>query len=161
MTQNSNNEVTQKLEEFESLCKQNGLRMTPQRMEVYRALISMTTHPTAEEVYIQVRRHLHNISFDTVNRTLVTLSEIGAAFVVEGTGQPRRFDGALDDHQHFRCVHCGKIVDFHHAPFDHISVPAELDSAFKIMRKTVYFEGLCRDCNIGIADNREEENENS
>jgi Fur family peroxide stress response transcriptional regulator len=135
-----------KLEAFQERCKQKSLRVTPQRLEVYRVLVNMDTHPTAEEVYVKVREHLGNISFDTVNRTLITLTEMGAAFVVEGTGQPRRFDGGLEDHQHFRCIRCGKIVDFHHAPFDHINTPPELDPKYQVLRKTVYFEGLCGDC---------------
>lgn len=138
--------LEKKLETFQERCKQSGLRVTPQRLEVYRALVRMDNHPTAEDVYQKVREHLSNISFDTVNRTLLTLSDIGAAFIVEGTGQPRRFDGGLEDHQHFRCMRCGRIVDFHHVPFDHINVPPELDPRCQILRKTVYFEGLCGDC---------------
>ncbi|MCE5186842.1 MAG: transcriptional repressor [Planctomycetaceae bacterium] len=126
-------------------CREHGLRLTPQRMEIYRTLIEMPTHPTAEEVYKQVRLRFRSISFDTVNRTLLTLAQVGAAFVVEGTGQPRRYDAGLEDHQHFRCLNCGGIVDFHHEPFDHIEVPAELEGV-KILRKTVYFEGLCAVC---------------
>lgn len=148
-----------KLEDFEELCRRSGLRVTPQRMEVYKALMGTDTHPTAEEVYMQVRRQLHNISFDTVNRTLLTLAGIGAAFVVEGTGQPRRFDAGLDDHQHFRCIRCGRIIDFHHAPFNHIDVPAELQRNYKILRKAVYFEGVCPDCNSERAVGHESEPE--
>jgi len=86
------------------------------------------------------------ISLDTVNRTLLTLAEIGAAFVVEGTGQPRRFDGGLEDHQHFLCIKCGKVIDFHHPPFDNIELPHEIEGKFKVLRKTVYLEGLCETC---------------
>ena len=135
-----------KLPEFESICRKNGLKVTPQRVAVYKALIGMDTHPTAEQVYQMVRNEISNISLDTVNRTLHTLSGIGAAFIVEGTGQPRRFDGGLEDHQHFLCIKCGKVIDFHHEPFDNIDVPDELKGQFKVLRKTVYLEGLCEMC---------------
>jgi Fur family peroxide stress response transcriptional regulator len=146
----------QKLGEFEERCRQHGLKITPQRVAVYKALVSMDTHPTAEEVCHQVRAQFANISLDTVNRTLHTLSEIGAAFVVEGTGQPRRFDGGLHDHQHFLCIKCGKVIDFHHEPFDNIDLPDELQGQFQIMRKTVYLEGLCGTCMLRD-DNSENE----
>ncbi|MCX5637148.1 MAG: transcriptional repressor [Planctomycetota bacterium] len=81
-----------------------------------------------------------------MNRTLNTLSEIGTAFVVEGSGQPKRFDGNLDDHQHFRCVKCRRILDFHYEPFDNIQVPAFLGEKFDVLKKTVYFEGVCNIC---------------
>lgn len=120
--------------------------MTPQRSAIYKALINTDIHPTAEDIYREVRKEMPAISLDTVNRTLLTLAEIGAAFVVEGTGQPRRFDGGLEDHQHFLCIKCGKIIDFHHPPFDNIELPHEIEGKFKVLRKTVYLEGLCEPC---------------
>ena len=141
-----NMDMDVKLRSFEDLCRDNGLKITPQRVAVYKALVSTDTHPTAEEVHRMVRRDIRNISLDTVNRTLLTLAEIGAAFQVEGTGQPRRYDGGLEDHQHFRCIKCGKVIDFHYEPFDNIEIPAHLQGRFQIMRKTVYLEGTCKTC---------------
>lgn len=139
-------DTKEKLFAFENRCRQAGLKVTPQRTAIYKSLIMTDLHPTAEDVFGQVRKEMPSISLDTVNRTLLTLAKIGTAFVVEGTGQPRRFDGGLDDHQHFRCVKCGKIVDFHHEPFDNITLPQEIEGEFKILRKTVYLEGLCPTC---------------
>ena len=141
-------DVELKLRGFEDRCRRNGLKVTPQRVAVYKALIGTDTHPTAEEVHKMVRRDISSISLDTVNRTLLTLAEIGAAFQVEGTGQRRRFDGGLEDHQHFRCIKCGKIVDFHYEPFDNIEIPAQLQGRFQILRKTVYLEGICKSCSF-------------
>ena len=143
-------DIEVKLQVFEDRCRQNGLKVTPQRVAVYKALIGTSTHPTAEEVYKMVQRDIRSISLDTVNRTLLTLAEIGAAFQVEGTGQRRRFDGDMEDHQHFRCIKCGKIVDFHYEPFDNIEIPAYLQGQFQIMRKTVCLEGICQDCSATI-----------
>ena len=136
---------TEKLIDFHERCRAAGLKMTPQRLAVYKALIATDMHPTAEDIYQTVRQEMPNISLDTVNRTLLTLAEIGAAFVVEGTGQPRRYDGGMDSHQHFRCLKCGKIIDFHYEPYDNIDVPDQLGQ-FRIMRKTVYLEGYCNTC---------------
>ena len=94
-------DMEEKLRDFENRCRDNGLKITPQRVAVFKALVSTDAHPTAEEVYTMVRQDIRNISLDTVNRTLLTLAQIGAAYQVEGTGQPRRFDGDLEDHQHF------------------------------------------------------------
>jgi len=141
-----NEQITIKVRDFERRCRESGLKLTPQRSAVYRALINTDTHPTAEEIYQEVRKEMPAISLDTVNRTLLTLAEIGAAFVVEGTGQPRRFDGGLEDHQHFLCIRCGKIIDFHYPPFDNITLPPEIEGKFKVLRKTVYLEGLCNAC---------------
>ena len=139
-------EIHEKMRLFENRCRDKGLKITPQRIEIYKALIESTEHPTADEVYRQVRREMSNISLDTVNRTLHTLTEMGVAYVVEGTGQPRRYDGGQEDHQHFRCIKCGTIIDFHYEAFDNIPVPDHLKGQFTIVRKTVSFEGICDKC---------------
>ncbi|MFC1737471.1 Fur family transcriptional regulator [Planctomycetota bacterium] len=135
-----------KISSFRSKCREKGLKITPQRMAVYGILVKSKEHPSVERVYRQVRMELPNISFDTVNRTLLTLVDIGSASVVEGSGDAKRFDGELKEHQHFRCVKCGRIIDFHHKPFDDIKVPKAISKKFKILNKTVYFEGICDLC---------------
>lgn len=136
----------EKLNGFYERCRQSGLKITPQRIAVYKSLIQTDTHPTAEDVFNTVRQEMPSISLDTVNRTLLTLAEIGVAFVVEGSGQPRRYDGGMEDHQHFRCLKCGKIVDFVHKPFGNIEIPPQLRQC-RVIRKTVYLEGYCQECN--------------
>jgi Fur family peroxide stress response transcriptional regulator len=143
-------EWPQKLAELKTRCREQGLKVTPQRVAVYQALAQSKEHPSADQVFQEVRRSMPHISLDTVNRTLLTLAEIGAAFLVEGSGEVKRFDANLESHQHFRCIRCRRIVDFHHPAFDRVPIPSELNKGFEILRKTVYFEGICDQC----TDNR-------
>jgi Fur family peroxide stress response transcriptional regulator len=131
---------------FRAKCREAGLRITPQRMAVYKVLMESTAHPSAEAVFRQVRQTFPSISLDTVNRTLLTLSDMGLAFVVEGSGDAKRFDANLKNHQHFKCLKCKRIIDFHHEAFDRIEVPQNLTARFTVLRKTVYVEGLCDRC---------------
>jgi Fur family peroxide stress response transcriptional regulator len=139
-------DLDSKIEIFCNRCKEQDLKITPQRIEVYKALITSTDHPSADAVYEKVKKVLPNVSLDTVNRTLNTLSRIGAAFVVEGSGDVKRFDGNLGNHQHFKCIKCKKIFDFRHDPFDNIQAPKSLEEKFRVLRTAVYVEGLCRAC---------------
>jgi Fur family peroxide stress response transcriptional regulator len=134
------------LDIFVRNCRGNGLKITPQRMAVYKSLLESKEHPSAEMVWCNVRRLFPGISLDTVNRTLLTLTEIGSASLVEGSGDVRRYDGELDNHQHFKCIKCKKVFDFHYEPFDDIKLPASITAKFKILRKTVYLEGICEVC---------------
>ncbi len=136
----------EKLEFFRRVCRRQGLKVTPQRTAVYRALVESDAHPSAEIVFERVREVFPNISLDTVNRTLLTLHEVGLALAVEGSGDAKRFDGDTARHQHFKCVRCKRIIDFHHEPFDRISVPKSLAHKFMVLRTTVYVEGLCDRC---------------
>ena len=138
--------LKEKMDAFQAKCRKAGLKITPQRMAVYKVLIKSKQHPSAEIVFRKVREVLPNISLDTVNRTLLTLAEIGAAFIVEGSGDVKRFDGKLETHQHFKCVKCKRIFDFHYKPFDNITVPKSISRKFIVLKKTVYLEGICDLC---------------
>ena len=102
-----------------------------------------------KEVFRKLRRVFPNISLDTVNRTLLTLGEMGATSVVAGSGDARRFDGDMGNHQHFKCIKCKRIVDFHHRPFDNIKAPASIGRKFTVLKRTVYIEGICDLCRTG------------
>ncbi len=144
-----NNENMQKLAK---LCRAAGLKITPQRQAVYDVLVNSREHPTAESVYKEVRGKLPHISLDTVNRTLLTLDKIGAAFVVEGSGMPRRFDANFVPHQHFRCMICNRVFDVYNEEYNHIKLPESISSRFTVLRKTVYLEGICRECKLKHGD---------
>lgn len=142
-------QMEERMDAFQARCRETGLKVTPQRMAVYKALVETVEHPSAEMVFRKVRRTFPSISLDTVNRTLLTLNDMGVAFVVEGSGDAKRFDANLASHQHFKCLKCKRIIDFHHEPFDRVDVPENLVGHVTVLRKTVYLEGLCDRCNRG------------
>jgi len=126
--------------------KENGLKITPQRTAIYQELLKAKDHPSANIIYRRLVKKIPNISFDTVNRTLATFSKIGIANVVEGYGQPKRFDPDITIHHHFRCVQCDTIIDFHNKAYDNITVPQEIQKQFTVWNKKVVLEGLCNKC---------------
>jgi Fur family peroxide stress response transcriptional regulator len=141
--------TAERLRHFESACREHGLSITPQRVAIYRELISSPEHPSAVMIFNKVREYYANISLDTVNRTLLTFEKIGLAKVVENGGDPKRFDPNLEPHHHFRCIRCGKIVDFKNESFDALEIPPELKERFLVTTKIVHLEGLCEECRTG------------
>ncbi|MHC4638108.1 MAG: Fur family transcriptional regulator [Planctomycetota bacterium] len=139
------------VQSFEHKCRQAGLKVTPQRIAVYKVLKESVEHPSAEAVLQRVKKLVPNVSLDTVNRTLLTFSRIGIASEVPGSGGAKRFDANLKIHQHFKCIKCKKIVDCHCKSFDNIKVPRSLTRKFKVLTKTVYFEGICDSCLHNLA----------
>jgi Fur family peroxide stress response transcriptional regulator len=131
---------------FRDKCRQHNLKITPQRTAIYKELIKVHDHPSILTIFKKVRKIFPSISFDTVNRTLLTFSEIGIASVVEGYGQPKRFDSNTESHHHFRCEKCNTIVDFHSKPFDRVRIPEDVQKRFTILRKRVILEGICDKC---------------
>ena len=131
---------------FYRISKENGLKITPQRTAIYQELLKAKDHPSADIIYRRLVKKIPNISFDTVNRTLATFSKIGIANVVEGYGQPKRYDPNIDTHHHFRCIQCNNIIDFHNKTYDAITVPQEIQKQFTVWNKKVVLEGLCNKC---------------
>ena len=134
------------LKRFVTNCRRVGLKVTPQRTAIYKSLVESKEHPSAEMIWKRVRQIMPNVSLDTVNRTLLTLAEIGSACMLEGSGEVRRYDGLEEPHQHFKCVKCKNVFDFHYKPYDDIKVPASIGKKFKVLRKSVYLEGICDSC---------------
>ncbi len=143
---NNSTKLDRKVKRFKAECRRLGLKITPQRVAIYTAFAATKDHPTADVLHRRLRKKYPEISLDTVNRTLLTLADMGLAIVVEGTGQPKRFDADIDTHQHFICVKCKKIFDFVHKPFDNINVPRKIKQKFRVIRSTVYIEGFCDAC---------------
>ena len=131
---------------FKKRCKEHNLKITPQRTAIYKELLTAEDHPSADMLYERVRKVFPNISFDTVYRTLLSFSEIGLADVVEGYGEPKRFDPNTHTHHHFRCMKCGNIIDFHSEFYDNMETPREIKKEFRVTRKRVTLEGFCKNC---------------
>jgi len=134
------------LARFRATLKEQGLKVTPQRDAIFEEIIASDSHPTAEQVHASIRKRFPNISFDTVNRTLMTFARIGLIDIVEGYGSPRRFDPNTTVHHHVHCITCGKIIDFHNDAFDALEAPENLRRRFKIISQKVIFNGICRSC---------------
>jgi Fe2+ or Zn2+ uptake regulation protein len=93
-----------------------GWRFTKQRAAVFKYLLSVHTHPTAEEVYTAVRDTLPNISLATVYKSLEALVACKlAAKLCFGDG-PARYDCRSENHYHIRCLKTGQVQDL---PLDH------------------------------------------
>ena len=138
--------IDQHVERFTATCRRHQLKITPQRVAIYRALIQSDRHPTADLMFRTVKEEFPNISFDTVNRTLLTFAAIGLVDVVEVFGGPKRFDPDVSDHHHMHCMVCGKIIDFENEDYNHLEVPEEIAGVFQVVHKRVVLKGLCRTC---------------
>jgi Fe2+ or Zn2+ uptake regulation protein len=88
-----------------------GWRYTRQRQEVYDYLRSVGSHPTAEDVYHAVQRHIPKISLATVYKALEALVSAGLASKLPDADGAARYDGRMEAHYHFRCDRTGRVQD--------------------------------------------------
>jgi Fur family peroxide stress response transcriptional regulator len=128
------------------MCHEHKLKVTPQRVAIYEELVDSKSHPTADAVYQIVKREYPSISFDTVNRTLLTFAEIGIVDIVEIFGGAKRFDPQVANHHHLHCARCGKIIDFYSRAYDDLDIPDEVSEQFRVIHKRVILKGICNEC---------------
>lgn len=146
MTHSVNTPISpQRLEEFKRICKANGLRVTPQRVEIYKTVALSKAHPNADSVYASVRRTMPNVSLDTVYRTLASLEQMGLVFRV-GLASKARFDADLEEHYHFVCMECGEVYDAFPPRDQHLTVPDALKALGDIKKVNLQTSGVCTHC---------------
>jgi Fur family transcriptional regulator, peroxide stress response regulator len=144
---NQSGQVVQKnFEEFADACKKAGLRLTHQRLEVYRELAQSTDHPSAENLHQRLRRKIPTISLDTVYRTLATLAGHGLINKVDTIESQARFEATIERHHHLICSTCKEIIDFQWRSIDVAPLPEEIKGWGRIDNKNVVVYGICSKC---------------
>lgn len=122
------------------------LKYSKQRESIKNFLVTRYDHPTAETVYLNIRREFPNISLGTVYRNLNLLAEIGEIQKLSPGIGPDRFDGNPAPHYHFICRHCGCVMDLTVSGLDHINILAGRDFDGEIEGHITYFYGACPSC---------------
>ena len=139
-------EVEQRMERFETVCRDEGIKLTHQRIEIFREVAQAGDHPDAEQVFQRVRDRMPTVSLDTVYRTLWLLNDLGLVETLGSSRERTRFDANLNKHHHFVCVQCGFTRDFYSSDFDNITIPDSIGSLGEIEATQVVVRGICREC---------------
>ena len=121
-------------------------RNTPQRTTILEELQKTTSHPSAVELYEQVRRRLPKISLGTVYRNLELLAAMGKIQKLDLAGGEARFDANLHPHSHVRCVQCGRVDDVDGPlPTDWIEQTGQA-AGYEVLGHRLEVVGLCPAC---------------
>lgn len=120
--------------------------MTKQRRIILEELKKTKTHPTAYQLYDIVRGRLPRISLATVYRNLEVLETMGKVNQL-GIGKSRRFDADTHDHNHIRCISCGRVDDYPSVTMKFKKNPLNLETPpYEVIGHTVDFYGICEKC---------------
>ena len=139
-------EIERRLERFVQTCRSRGMKVTHQRMEVFRELAGTEEHPDAEALYQSVRTRVPSISRDTVYRTLASLEEQGIVHKAEILSGKARYDANVDRHHHFVCTKCGRVRDFYSEALNELPVPETVSTLGRVESAHVQLRGLCSAC---------------
>jgi Fe2+ or Zn2+ uptake regulation protein len=125
--------------------RERGMRVTPQRVVVHRALRDLDRHITAEELLDAVTDRLPNVSLPTIYATLELLERLGMVRRVQRAGTTL-FDPRTDPHHHLVCACCGSVEDLESQLDTGALERAARRRGFRHERVEALVHGRCRDC---------------
>ncbi|HRJ99881.1 MAG TPA: Fur family transcriptional regulator [Ignavibacteria bacterium] len=112
--------MTMSTEYFREQLKQKGLKVTPQRIAIYEAVVNLKNHPTAENIIDSIKKNHPSISVGTVYKILDSLVENRLLKKVKNEKDVMRYDAMIHKHHHLYCSDTDKIEDFDDPELDKI-----------------------------------------
>ena len=121
-------------------------RTTKQRSIILEELRKVKTHPTADIIFMMVRKKIPSISFGTVYRNLNLLRDEGQILELACGKYRCRYDGTVKTHYHSICLECEKVFDLEEPLLKNLDTKISKKSNFEIKYHRIDFYGYCQDC---------------
>ena len=123
-----------------------GFKLTPQRIAILKFLEGNTAHPTADDIYTEIRKKNPTVSFATVYNTVQALKDRGELAEITIDPERKHFDPNPEPHHHIICSRCRKIADIFVDYSEALKLPEDVLGKFSPMGNHVDFYGICKDC---------------
>jgi Fur family peroxide stress response transcriptional regulator len=135
----------QQLEELVASLREEGFRITPQRIAIVDYLLKTEEHPSAEHIHKTIQKKYPMVSLSTIYKTLDLLKEKKLVNEIEVEGEAR-YDAHTDEHINLVCMNCGKIEDVGEDTLKEIQNRAAKKSKYFIVKSSFELFGYCNSC---------------
>ncbi len=125
--------------------REHGVRPLNHRVAVYEYLAQHPVHPTADEIFTELKKSMASISRTTVYNVLHLLTEKRVITPIKIDSKELRFDANTTPHVHFLCESCNKVFDLETVDSQAILTVPE---GFKVHDVALYASGTCPSCSI-------------
>ncbi|OGP14351.1 MAG: transcriptional repressor [Deltaproteobacteria bacterium GWA2_54_12] len=123
-----------------------GFKLTPQRIAILKFLEGNTNHPTADDIYTEIKKKYPTVSFATVYNTVQALRDRGELLEITIDPERKHFDPNPSAHHHIMCTGCGKIGDVFFDYSESLGLPEEVTREFAVTGNHIDFYGVCTRC---------------
>ena len=124
----------------------SGYTLTSQRRAVLDALSKAEGHPSAEDVYLIVKRENPRVALGTVYQALSVLEKVGVVSSKHWAESPTRYDLNVEPHLDIRCTGCGRVSEVPGVDLGGVEARISENTPYKVTRATMVVEGLCPGC---------------
>jgi len=129
-----------------SALKERDFRLTPQRVELVRLIATSEGHPSASQLYTQIKRQFPTMSQATVYKTLALLKEMNQVLEIDLHNDSHYDGNRPQPHPHLICIKCNKIIDGDVSLDSESLQSLEQASGYQILRHQISLYGVCPDC---------------
>jgi Fur family peroxide stress response transcriptional regulator len=113
-------------------------------MAVLECLKDNSEHPSADDLFREVRKQFPTISLATVYNTLEMLKRRGEVMELTIDSSRRRYDPETTSHHHLICTGCGMIVDIGRQ--FRLCLDRREREGFEVRGNHIEFYGVCPEC---------------
>ncbi len=147
--------AARRLDHLKEVARRAGVKLTHQRLEIFKELAGTDAHPDADTLFRAVRQRMPTVSVDTVYRTLWMLHDLGLVTTLGPERNGVRFDANLDQHHHYVCTRCGLVRDFDSDDLNALEVPDTVKVLGSVSDAHVEVRGVCASCQTERPDARD------
>jgi len=133
-------------EDIRDKFRRSGYTLTSQRRAVLEALKEARGHPSAEDIYLIVKKRNPRVALGTVYQALSVLEEIGVVGSKHWSESPTRYDLNLEPHLDIRCVACGAVSEIPGVELGELEERIRDSTPHEVTRTTIVVVGLCPSC---------------
>lgn len=126
---------------FIEVAEQKGFSPSYTRMRVFNYMKDYPEHPTVDDIYQALKPEIPSLSKTTVYNVLKLFITHDLVMLINTDDSLKRYELKLEDHSHFICTSCNKIIDI---PL--ITIPKGQLSNYHVSETEVILKGVCRDC---------------
>jgi Fe2+ or Zn2+ uptake regulation protein len=126
--------------------RRSGYTLTSQRRAVLEALSKAKGHPSAEDVYLIVKRENPRVALGTVYQALSVLEEVGVIGSKHWAESPTRYDLNVEPHLDIRCVRCGEVSEVPGVALGAVEEQIRDNTPYRVTHSAMVVEGLCPAC---------------
>ena len=127
--------------------RDNGHKVTPQRLAIAKILAKSEGHPSVENIHAQIKKDFPTMSIATVYKNIVLFKSLGEVLELGFSDGSNRYDGKRPyPHPHVICIKCKKIVDPDLDSLEEIEKEIAVETHFKVLSHRLDFFGICSDC---------------
>jgi len=126
--------------------RRSGYTLTSQRRAVLEALKDFKGHPSAEEVYLVVKKKNPRVALGTVYQALSVLEELGLIEAKHWSESPVRYDLNTEPHHDIRCIKCGEVTEIPDVEFEDFATRIRENTPYEVTNASLVIEGICPNC---------------